>query len=95
MKRIVKKFLRQVEGYVEGRHLVIEWKPGLITMLETDGYDPKMGARPLARLINERVKLPLARYLLNNENVYHLRVNWVNDELVITNENKPPQVEAK
>ena len=26
MKRIVKKFLRQVEGYVEGRHLVIEWK---------------------------------------------------------------------
>jgi len=95
MKRIVTKFLRQVEGYVEGRHLVLEWQPALLEMLERDGYDPKMGARPLARLINERVKLPIARYLLNNENVYHMKVDWANDELVIVNENKPPQLEAK
>ena len=95
MKRIVTKFLRQVEGYVEGRHLVLEWQPALLEMLERDGYDPKMGARPLARLINERVKLPIARYLLNNENVYHMKVDWANDELVIVNENKPSQLEAK
>ena len=95
MKRIVTKFLRQVEGYVEGRHLVLEWQPALLEMLERDGYDPKMGARPLARLINERVKLPIARYLLNNENVYHMKVDWTNDELVIVNENKPSQLEAK
>ena len=95
MKRIVTKFLRQVEGYVEGRHLVLEWQPALLEMLERDGYDPKMGARPLARLINERVKLPIARYLLNNENVYHMKVDWTNDELVIVNENKPPQLETK
>ena len=94
MKRIVTKFLRQVEGYVEGRHLVLEWQPALLEMLERDGYDPKMGARPLARLINERVKLPIARYLLNNENVYHMKVDWANDELVIVNENKPPQLET-
>ncbi len=95
MKRIVTKFLRQVEGYVEGRHLVIEWKPALIKMLEVDGYDPKMGARPLSRLINERVKLPLARYLLNNENIYHLHVDWDKDKLIISNENKSPKLEAK
>ena len=59
------------------------------------GYDPKMGARPLSRLINERVKLPLARYLLNNENVYHLHVDWDKDKLVISNENKSPKLEAK
>ena len=94
MKRIVTKFLRQVEGYVEGRHLVIEWQNELLEMLERDGYDPKMGARPLARLINERVKLPIARYLLNNENVYHLKINWIKDELTIVNENKPSTVEA-
>jgi len=94
MKRIVTKFLRQVEGYVEGRHLMIEWQPELLKMLETDGYDPKMGARPLARLINERVKLPLARYLLNNDNVYHLKINYIKDELVIDNENQPSKVEA-
>ena len=95
MKRIVTKFLRQVEGYVEGRHLVLEWQPALLEMLERDGYDPKMGARPLARLINERVKLPIARYLLNNDSVYHMKVDWANDELVIVNENKPPQLETQ
>ena len=94
MKRIVTKFLRQVEGYVEGRHLVIEWQKELLDMLEKDGYDPKMGARPLARLINERVKLPIARYLLNNENVYHLKINWLKEELTIDNENKPSKVES-
>lgn len=95
MKRIVTKFLRQVEGYVEGRHLVIMWSPKLLAMLEQDGYDAKMGARPLSRLINERVKLPIARYLLENENVYTMHVDWIDNKLVIRNENKTPQVEAK
>ena len=57
----------------------------LQTMLEDEGYDPKMGARPLARLINEKVKLPLAKYLLDNEGKkkLNLTVDWKKDELVI------------
>lgn len=83
MKRIVIKFLGELETYVEGRHIVINWGPELIAMLEEKGYDPTMGARPLARLINESVKLPLAKHLLANDRDYTLNLDWKKDKLTI------------
>jgi ATP-dependent Clp protease ATP-binding subunit ClpA len=83
MKRIVIKFLGELETYVEGRHIVINWGPELVAMLEDKGYDPAMGARPLARLINETVKLPLAKYLLDNNKDYTLDIDWKKDKLTI------------
>jgi len=79
MQRIVTKFLRQLEGYVEGRHINLAWSPELTLMLETKGYDATMGARPLARLINERVKLPLAKYMMENTNVKNIIAKYDND----------------
>lgn len=67
MNKIVKKFLAQIEGYVEGRHIKIQWAPTLVKFLEEEGFDEKMGARPLQRLINEKVKLPVAKYLLEKD----------------------------
>ena len=64
MTQIVTKFLTQLESYTTGRNIKLKWKPALIEMLEKDGFDAKMGARPLSRLINERVKLPLAKKIL-------------------------------
>ena len=83
MKRIVIKFLGELETYVEGRHIVINWGPELVAMLEDKGYDPAMGARPLARLINETVKLPLAKYLLDNNKDYTLDIDWKKDKITI------------
>ena len=83
MKRIVVKFLGELETYVDSRHIVIKWGPELLAMLEDKGYDPTMGARPLARLINESVKLPLAKYLLANEGNYTLDIDWKKEKLMI------------
>ena len=83
MKRIVIKFLGELETYVEGRHLTINWGPELVAMLEDKGYDPKMGARPLARLINETVKLPLAKFLLDHDSPAKLDIDWKNEQLTI------------
>ena len=83
MKRIVIKFLGELETYVEGRHIVINWGPELVAMLEDKGYDPKMGARPLARLINETVKLPLAKHLLDHNKDFTLDLDWKKDALTI------------
>jgi ATP-dependent Clp protease ATP-binding subunit ClpA len=83
MKRIVIKFLGELESYVEGRNIVLQWGPGLLAMLEDKGYDPTMGARPLQRVINESVKLPLAKYLLNNEGEFTLELDWQKDKLLI------------
>ena len=84
MNSIVIKFLNELESYVAQRNIDITWGPALQTMLEDEGYDPQMGARPLARLINEKVKLPLAKYLLDTDSKkLNLTVEWKKDELVI------------
>ena len=71
MRRIVKKFLGQIEGYVASRYIEINWDESIIKYLETEGFDPAMGARPLGRLINEKIKLPMSKVLLEN------RVDWL------------------
>jgi len=76
MLRIVEKFLRQVEGYVEGRHIKLNWSKKLKVFLEKEGFDPAMGARPLARLINERVKLPLSKFMMDNTGVKNIVIDY-------------------
>ena len=80
MHKIVKKFLAQIEGYVEGRHIKIKWKSDLIMYLQKEGFDAKMGARPLARLINEKVKLPLAKFLLENNDKKSVTISYDDKE---------------
>jgi len=95
MARIVTKFLRQLEGYVEGRKIKIHWAPGLKVMLEEKGYDPAMGARPLARLINEKVKLPLAQFMMTHTNAIEIKVSYesAKDEVSILPMNRVASVE--
>lgn len=85
MSKIVKKFLAQIEGYVEGRHITIEWQDSLIEYLQNEGFDAKMGARPLSRLINEKVKLPLAKLLLENTDNHKVVISydWKEDNVLI------------
>ena len=84
MRQIVVKFLTELESYVIGRNIKLNWGDSLITMLEEKGYDPKMGARPLARLINTEVKLPLAKYMLEEAGGVELMIDWQEDQLVIS-----------
>ena len=83
MERIVMKFLGQIEGYVEGRHIKVKWNKPLIKFLEKEGFDSAMGARPLARLINERVKLPMAKMLLGNTKISRITVDYKDNEVTI------------
>lgn len=86
MRQIVVKFLGELESYVSGRHIVFNWSDALIDMLEVKGYDPKMGARPLSRLINTEVKLPLAKFLLDNNDVYTIDVDYIDNNVIINAE---------
>ena len=76
MPSIIDKFLKEIETYVEDRHVVINWTPRLKEMLKEEGFDPTMGARPLARLINQKVKLPMAKFMLEHPKAYTLRVDY-------------------
>lgn len=78
MPSIVNKFLTELESYVSGRNVVIQWGERLKEMLINKGFDAAMGARPLARLINQEVKLPMAQFMLQNPNAYTISVDYNN-----------------
>ena len=64
MTRIVDKFIMELETQLADRNVVIELSETARTWLADKGYDPMFGARPLARVIQEQVKKPLAEELL-------------------------------
>lgn len=61
---VVDKFIAELEGQLEPRHVILEVDEDARAWLARNGYDKKMGARPMARLIQEQIKKPLAEELL-------------------------------
>ncbi|HEY0901237.1 MAG TPA: ATP-dependent Clp protease ATP-binding subunit ClpA [Micavibrio sp.] len=62
--RVVDKFVIQLEAQLAGRGVEIDLSPDARVHLAKIGYDPHMGARPLGRIIQEKIKRPLAEELL-------------------------------
>ena len=62
--RVVEKFILQLEVQLADRNVIIELSPEAAQWIAEEGYDKNMGARPLARLIQETIKKPLADEVL-------------------------------
>ena len=62
--KVVDKFVLQLEAQLMDRNVTFELSPDAAGWLADKGYDDKMGARPLARVIQEHLKKPLAEELL-------------------------------
>ena len=62
--QVVEKFVLQLEAQLMDRNVQIDLTPAAAEWLADKGYDDKMGARPLARVIQESIKKPLAEELL-------------------------------
>jgi ATP-dependent Clp protease ATP-binding subunit ClpA len=62
--KVVEKFIFQLEAQLADRGVTIELSEEAARWLADTGYDEKFGARPLARVIQEHVKKPLADELL-------------------------------
>ena len=65
--RVVEKFILQLEVQLEDRNVSIEISKPARDWLAKRGFDADMGARPLARTIQEHVKKPMAEELLFGE----------------------------
>ncbi len=64
VKSVVDKFLAQLQGQLDPRGVSLEVDDKAKEWLAEHGYDEKMGARPMARLIQETIKKPLAEEIL-------------------------------
>jgi ATP-dependent Clp protease ATP-binding subunit ClpA len=64
IERVVDKLLVEAEAQLEHKRVSITVDDAARRWIAKRGYDPKMGARPMARLIQEHIKRPLAEELL-------------------------------
>lgn len=62
--QVVDKFIIELENQLEDKHVTLDIDEPARAWLAKHGYDPLMGARPMARLIQEKIKKPLAEELL-------------------------------
>lgn len=82
---VVNKFLMELEKKLEEQNVTIEVNEAARLWLSEKGYDPQMGARPMKRLIQEKIKKPLADDILFGElnKGGHVSVTVAKDELKI------------
>jgi ATP-dependent Clp protease ATP-binding subunit ClpA len=64
IRSVVDKFLMELETQLDGKGVVIEVDDAARAWLAEHGFEPTMGARPMARVIKEQIKKPLAEELL-------------------------------
>jgi ATP-dependent Clp protease ATP-binding subunit ClpA len=64
MMKIVGKFLVELKDMIKDKGVQITVSDEALDYLVDKGFDPKMGARPLARVIDNEIKRPLSRQLL-------------------------------
>ena len=68
IKKIVVKFVADLQTQLLEKHnITLNFEESVIEYLAKEGYDSKMGARPLARKIDELVRVPLSKKILFNK----------------------------
>ncbi|OAI16034.1 ATP-dependent Clp protease ATP-binding subunit ClpA [Methylomonas koyamae] len=87
---VVDKFIFELEAVLADKNVTLTLEPVARAWLAEHGCDPKMGARPMARLIQEKIKKPLAEDLLFGRlaNGGHVRIHVENGELAFAIEGK-------
>jgi ATP-dependent Clp protease ATP-binding subunit ClpA len=84
--QIVKKFVSELNVQLKDKGIDIVLNAKAVKWFSDHGYDRKMGARPLARLIDNKLKSPLSRRVLFGDlvNGGRVSVDVVNDQLEFT-----------
>ncbi len=88
--QVVDKFIFELEAVLLEKNVTLILEPEARLWLAERGCDPKMGARPMARLIQETIKKPLANDLLFGKlaNGGHVRIYVQDQELLLSVESK-------
>ncbi len=93
---VVDKFLVELESQLDEHNVTIDVDQSAREWLAEHGHDPLMGARPMSRLIREKIKKPLADELLFGKLASggHIIVSCVDDALVVDLANEKESVDT-
>jgi ATP-dependent Clp protease ATP-binding subunit ClpA len=85
VKKVVCKFVDELRQSLKDKKIKLVLSEALMDHIAEVGYDPKMGARPLSRKIDELVKVPLSKKILFEKlNNCELVVDWQDKQVVFT-----------
>ena len=90
VRKIVHKYKNEINDLLSEKGIQIEFMEKAVAKLAELGYDKKMGARPLGRVIEDKVKLPLSKKILfeSIEENSLISVDYANnDEFIFTTSN--------
>jgi len=92
--RVVDKFLIELEAQLHEKNVTLSATPTARDWLAQHGFDPLMGARPMARVIQDKIKRPLADELLFGKLVHGGRVSIDvrDDEIVVEAQAEPEKL---
>ena len=95
--QVVDKFIIELESQLEDKRVTVEVDENARAWIAEHGFDPAMGARPMARLIQEKIKRPLADELLFGRlgTGGHVRVRVRENELSFDFENEENHEDAE
>jgi ATP-dependent Clp protease ATP-binding subunit ClpA len=85
MTKVIVKFMDELRAQVKEKGIRIKLDKESTNWLITKGFDPKMGARPLQRVIDKEIKRPMAKLMLfgNLKNGGILNITVQDDKLVL------------
>ena len=83
MVKVVDKFIKEMNSLISDKNVFVQLSDEAKEYLIEKGFDPKMGARPLHRIIDDKIKRPLSREILFGRLVNGgiVKVNCENKEL--------------
>jgi len=86
MKKIVAKYLTEINDLLSDRHIKIRLTESAVDYLVDKGFDKKMGARPLTRTINDMIKVPISKKILFEQlaNGSIINIDCIDSKLTFT-----------
>jgi ATP-dependent Clp protease ATP-binding subunit ClpA len=83
VKRIADKFMKQIRDQMHEQNQTIVYTDAVLEYIAEHGFSDTMGARPMKRLINEQVRLPIAKAIIRDSKNSHV-IDCQNGELVVS-----------
>lgn len=86
MIKVVDKFIKEMNSLVSDKNVFVQLTNPAKEFLIAKGFDPKMGARPMQRVIDDKIKRPLSREILFGRltNGGIVQIDYVNNDLVFS-----------
>ncbi len=91
IKQVAQKFVDELDGQLAAKKVQLDVTPAALAYFADKGYDKAMGARPMARVISDTIKKPLANEILFGALVHGgvAKIDVVDDKVVIAYESAP------